>query len=260
MRISNHFMKKIFIILILILLSTSSALADNKDVFTPKEYVLTLEQLLNQSADEEKEDESEELKILWNQWHADVRNKVFNNLNGGPNGDILFFERALMNMYFYVDKYGLISDIIFLYIPQGSVNIKTANILKGKSIYLYLFEEDKHYMLTALTDDVNVGSGSSATLKNLTKLEVTQLKEKEVPLKQWKWHASSDPWSILAMRGDKVLTFPKGTQRTKVKVGMGQYSPTFSISASLHSDVWGTVKEYKADDFDDVESIKNEKE
>ncbi len=247
-------MKKFLITLFTILYCTNAALAEviiehkNKDTFTPKEYVLTLEQLLTQQEDETEEVE-EDLAIVWNQWHADVRNAMDKVVSSRISR---FFTVSGYNFwceyYFYVDKNNKISDIVVLYIYKTAVNIPKNTVRKDKCAYAYYYSTNKFYKLRALSDNITFGTNKDKyLLSKIKNFKVTTVNEEYVPEPNAMKTAAR---AIKSFNSSRILTYPAGSKRTKVKV---------HYATLPYSWKWRAVSKFEARHFDDVEKTKKNK-
>lgn len=249
-------MKKFLITLFTILYCATSALAEvviehkNKDTFTPKEYTLTLEELLNQQ-EEDVEEADEELAIDWNQWHANVRNAVDKEVSSQINK---FFSLSGYNFwceyYFYVDKYKQISDIVVLYIYKTAVNVPKNAVNKEKCAYVYYYSTNKFYKLRALSDTIYFGkdrNNAKYLLDKIKSFKVTTVSKDYVPEPEAMKAAAK---AIKTFSSSAVLAYPQGTKRTKVKV----HYATVPLSWK-----WNAVSSFKAGHFNDIEKTKKNK-
>lgn len=252
-------MKKLLITLFIILYCANSALAEvviehkNKDSFTPKEYTLSKQQEkeANQTNDEKvAAEEEEELNIDWNKWHADVRNKVSHSWHIIIESH--YFD-YLLEFSAYVDANKNISDIAVVYVPWGSVDLSNATIRFNEDAYIYYYSKNKFYKLTAVSYTIWLGK-DGRVLNQMNKFKVSDIDEKDVPNNDFIKHYAQ---AVNDLNGDSVLTYPKGTKRTKVKVQMSCFPMRW---ASFSNNWYGHTGDFNPTHFNDIEKQKNKKE
>lgn len=200
----------------------------NEEITTPLTQIGIPEEYLAPQAEEEG------LEIVWNQWHADVRNQLFKSIKNSdwPQGYSIW-------IIYTVDLNKNISNIMFLYYPaQVILNKNNAGYLKQNSdFYLYLYEPNKFYKLSLTNEPILLSSDRFE--KIIQNSAQTQINYKQFPC--WAAFLSLGK-KVKSFSGNDCLAFPEKTKRTKVIVRQG-----------LTDIDWLKNGNYEADMFNDIE-------
>lgn len=206
--------------------------ADNKDVFTPKEYVITVPQILQ----DEDSYEEKELTLEWNQWHADVRNELKKPVTTP------MYKKSFVDYVFYVDNKGNLSDIFVIMCTSLALDTPIPQIKKDGIFYGYSYDENQFYKFKAPKSFLcsKTWSSISALASSMT---VTPVDSKYVPYKDVLQQMAS---GIKSSEGNSFYKYPTGSKRTKMKVSCGWKWYLWEGGNSY----------FNASDFNDVEKIK----
>ena len=175
------------------------------------------------------------LEIVWNEWHAKVRNKVLSDVRGSstPSKHLTF---NLMT----VDRNKNISDIIVIYVPETSLTRvrDVGYVTPDSDIYMYIYEKNTYYKIKVKDKFLE------AKRKNIEKI----LSNSDIIETNFYTIPNFDYFAPLAQRiqnrqGDSYLAFPKGSKRSSMVVTQGTTDISWLKAGS----------KYMPEDFNDTE-------
>lgn len=204
----------------------------NEEITTPITKIGIPEEYLETQVEEQG------LEIVWNQWHADVRNLVYNKLQ---KYDKFPSSQYLCEYIYTVDKNKSISNIVIVYIP-GTAILPTKIIDPHSEFYMYVDSTKKYYRLKQYTMLPVNASRIRLILQSVLKSNAIVEEEMyKVP-----YAVLFEPMAevIRKCEQNKVLTFPEKSKRTSVVVTQG----ITNIKRIQDDD-----SEYKASEFNDTE-------
>lgn len=196
----------------------------NEEITTP------ISQIGVSSSFFEQDEVEKGLEIAWNQWHANVRNKVLSTSR--------IPKRSVVYLFYNVDKYKNISDIVIVY-AQEKCFIKgdTAYLKANSPFYAYVQGSHKYYKLTLPQQSKTGTSSMTSALKNAQATEVSLYSIPDFT------YFAQITTTLRKLNLDKVLTYPVGSKRSIVKVSQG-----------ITNIDWIKGKDkYKASEFNDIE-------
>lgn len=186
--------------------------------------------------------EEQGLEIIWNQWHADVRNFMSSQI-----GNKKMNYKEVVKILYTVNKDKSISDIVAIYIPYEAFSSKFTQVSSNKldyayftCIYMYVHSTGKCYELE-LSGPVNYSI--KTILKSAKPREISFLRKYSLTDINYVISAAK---TIKKAEHNQILTFPNGSKRTSVNVSHGMTNiPSLELRGG-----------YTADMYDDVETIK----
>lgn len=153
------------------------------------------------------------LEIVWNKWHANVRNKVLSDVRAADTPD----NHLTFNLM-TVDRNKNISNIIVIYVPETSLTrVQNEGFLTPESeIYMYIYEKNMYYKIKIKDKFLE------ANRKNLEKM----LSNSDIIPTEFYSIPNFGYFVPLAQRvqkrqGDSYLSFPEGSKRVSVVVTQG---------------------------------------
>lgn len=180
------------------------------------------------------------LEVVWNEWHANVRN--FIHRNGYPD-----FYRCNVVMYsLVVNKNNRISDVVVYWFPVSSLTIiqdkKTKEYISikvKKDAPFYMYWDNKGtYLKAKPLFALDVGNEKELPYL-IENSRISVVKKQYVPF--------SDDFKLLADKlnncgGHKILNFPYNSKREKV-----------SVIAGIQDLAIEGKTEFSSNDFNDIE-------
>ena len=218
-------MKKIFLTLLVLFIglsayakpnysyTTSSTKYDYSGTYVDEEIDTPITQIgLPQEFFEEQVEESG-LEIVWNSWHARVRNKVLNSIHY-----INYSDKYAICKVYLVDKNRNISNIVVFILYENNIykEGKDGFIIPNKDFYIYKNDENKFYKMQVHENGMKIRPQNFT--KILAAAEYTPVGFYAVP------ESSSyvkTARKIEEISGLSLLKFPKKSKRTKVVVTQG---------------------------------------
>lgn len=208
----------------------------NEEITTPISQVGIPEQYTQPQLEEQW------LEIVWNKWHAKVRNKFTSDISASNTPD-----NYILATICKIDLNKNISNIMIIYFPEKSLNIVsgTAYVKKGEDFYLYNHNSDKFFIMNI---DKNVSCTIGAEHKNekeeIQKILATAKYREEIFYKiPYFTFFETSASKIQKRQGQSFLKFPEGSKRASVVVAC----------ALTDLDTVATVTEYTAGMFNDIE-------
>ena len=212
---------------------------DAEDFEIP-EYTISLPTFFQNTKEEPEEEEW--LSIQWNQWHADVNNLI-------RDKDYILYSLWHDNSFAYsfiVNNQRQLSEVIVYFIPFSTYDVIRSE-KKGDAVYkantpfyAYCIDNNTFYKLK-LSEDIKTLGGSKFR-ENLSKSKISVVDEKYVPRAVYLRQSAEN---LKKTSGNKVYTYPYGSQRKKVFV--------YAVLNSVEKTNW---KGFKASDYDDIERVK----
>lgn len=161
----------------------------------------------------EEQQEEAGLEIVWNSWHAKVRNKILE----ATRGKVFYKEHVTCKVYL-VDKNKNISNIIVFTLLKENIYIENNNIYvkPNTDFYVYKNDENKFYKMRVYQEGFKVKS--TEFTKILAAADYTPVGFYAVKDSNFYVDVAR---TIEGMSGKSFLKFPNKSKRTKVVVAQG---------------------------------------
>ena len=235
----SNFIITCFILINTCLIAVAVNVTDAENFEIP-EYTISLPEFF-QKQEQDPEQEEKWLEIEWNQWRADVQNKILNSK---------YMSKQLLkdNSYAYnfkVDNKRKMSEIVVYFIPNSTLEVragrKDVGLFKADApFYAYCIDNNSFYKLKIFPDTLFLDGGEFSKL--VKKARISLVAEKYVPRAQYLKLSAEN---LRLMSNDSILTYPQGSQRKEVYV-----------STALFSTNNGSWKGFTASDYNDTERVK----
>ncbi len=186
--------------------------------------------------------EEKGLEIVWNKWHANVRNKFSNDIS-----DTNIPKNYIIATMCTIDTNRKISDIIITYFPESSILAisRTANIKNNVPFYVYMHSSNKYFKATIKsTTPFTIGAQNKNEQQEMSQIlsNATLKEEAFYKIPYFKFYEELAE-RMNKRQGQPFLEFPESTRRTSVTV----------TSAVTDLSTIATVRRYTADMFNDTE-------
>lgn len=175
----------------------------NEEITTPITKIGGLENL----STEEFNEEEKGLEILWNQWHADVRNIIVRKS--------ALAENTLIYLYYKVNNNQNIYDIVVISIKESDLSKSPIAIIANRSFYAYSQSANKYYILSS-PNNISIGIGDMT--KSLPNANCKEVGKYMIPNYQVLEKLVN---SVKDLNKNNVLIFPQKSKRTSVQVSQG---------------------------------------
>ena len=183
----------------------------------------------------EEQKEEAGLEIIWNSWHAKVRNNVLSATRYE-----IYAEKNLTYMAYIVDKNKTISNIIVIVLNENNIYAenKKSYLKPNTDFYIYKNVENKFYKMQIHQKGMRLVASNIP--KILSAAQYTPVGFYAVPESSYYVKVAR---KIEALSEKTFLKFPNKSKRTKVVVTQGTTNIDWLIVG----------QRYKSTDFDDIE-------
>lgn len=182
------------------------------------------------------------LEIVWNQWHARIRNKLSQDISR-----TLTPQNYIITVMCTIDKNQNISDIIVTYFPLSALKIISgvAYLKNQTPFYVYRHTQEIYYKATVNSDELftlgKLGNNEHEELSKILKHASFQRVSYNTP--PYYDFFKQVATKVENRQGQAVLKFPQSSKRDSVAVTSG-VTDILSIQ---------TVIQYTSDMFNDME-------
>ena len=215
--------------------STNTIKYDYSGTYIDEEITTPISQIgLPQEFLEEQKEEAG-LEVVWNSWHAKVRNKVLNSIRY-----LIYPEKHLTCKVYLVDKNKNISNIIVFILEEDNIYFENNRVYvkPNTDFYIYKNDENKFYKMRVYQEGIETKSTEFS--KILASAEYTPVGFYAVIESGYYVKVAR---KIEELNGKSVLNFPKKSKRTKVVVSQGTTNIGYLSGGSR----------YYSKDFNDIE-------
>ena len=182
------------------------------------------------------------LEIVWNQWHAKIRNKLSQDISR-----TLTPQNYIITVMCTIDKNQNISDIIVAYFPRTALKIISgvAYLKNQTPFYVYRHTQGIYYKATVNSDELftlgKLGKDEHEEVSKIMKnAYFHQISYNQIPYYKFFRQIAT---KVENRQGQAVLKFPQASKRNSVAV-TGGVTDILSIQ---------TVIQYTSDMFNDLE-------
>jgi hypothetical protein len=161
----------------------------------------------------EEQKEETGLEIVWNSWHAKVRNKVLEAVRY-----LNYSKKHLVCKAYLVDKNKNVSDIIVCVLHEDNMYIENKNVYVKPNIVFYAYKNDENKFYKMQVHQEGLKASSSEFTKILAAAEYTPVGFYAITESNYYVKVAR---KIEELNGKSVLKFPKKSKRTKVVVTQG---------------------------------------
>lgn len=160
------------------------------------------------------------LEIVWNQWHADVRNEISKHIKK----EKFPYLKHNINFVYTIDRNRNISDIVLLYVPEKALILDRKTYLAGGcEIYMYVRKTGKYYKLT------NTGANQRYTDKNIPNI-IKNFTKTEIPKSKSSFVTGT---SLTGVKNNQVYTNRNASVLEKIKNNPVNSSKTSTVLANI---------------------------
>ena len=182
------------------------------------------------------------LEIVWNQWHAKIRNKLSQDISR-----TLTPQNYIITVMCTIDKNQNISDIIVAYFPRTALKIISgvAYLKNQTPFYVYRHTQGIYYKATVNSDELftlgKLGKDEHEEVSKIMKnAYFHQISYNQIPYYKFFRQIAT---KVENRQGEAILKFPQASKRNSVAV-TGGVTDILSIQ---------TVIQYTSDMFNDLE-------